>query len=112
MGNKMKEENIPETEFGTVIVETLELIGIEIKNEDWGKFYISTNPQGKPQYTTDTSPNAGAGYMKNHLEVDGKTKIIVHYQVLQYLLVHYEFLILILIQTDKYFLRVVMMLLK
>jgi len=75
MGNRIRKQNVPQPGFGTVIVETMELIGLEIKDAEWGKLYISTNPQGKPEYTTDISPNAGAGYMKNHLEVDGSTKI-------------------------------------
>ena len=75
MGNRIRKQNIPQPGFGTVIVETMELIGLEIKDATWGKLHISTNPLGKPEYTTDISPNAGAGYMKNHLEVDGSTKI-------------------------------------
>ena len=51
------------------------MVDLEIKNAEWGKLYISTNPQGNPQFTTDISNGAGSGYMVHHLEVDGSTKI-------------------------------------
>jgi len=47
-----------------------EVVGMELKDDTYGKLFISTNPNSTPQYTTDTA--TGAGYMENHLEVDGK----------------------------------------
>jgi hypothetical protein len=72
VGSLVREENDPNPGFGVVVQEELKLVGLEIKNAEWGKLYITTNPQGKPQYTTDISNGAGSGYMVNHLEVDGK----------------------------------------
>jgi len=73
--NIIRENNNPNPGFGVVVVETLKTVGLEIKNAEWGKLYITTNPQGKPQYTTDISNGDGSGYMIHHLEVDGSTKI-------------------------------------
>jgi hypothetical protein len=73
--NIIRENNNPNPGFGVVVVETLKTVGLQIKNVEWGKLYITTNPQGKPQYTTDISNGAGSGYMVHHLEVDGSTKI-------------------------------------
>ena len=73
--NTIREDCIPSNDFGTVVQETLATIGLEITNAEWGKLYISTNPTGDPEYTTDISNGAGEGYMVHHLEVDGSTKI-------------------------------------
>jgi hypothetical protein len=54
----------------TSSISTIEVVGMELKSETHGKLYITTDPDGEPQYTTDTT--TGAGYMVNHLEVDGK----------------------------------------
>jgi len=61
VGNLVRENNNPNPGFGVVVQEELKLVGLEIKNAAWGKLYISTNPQGKPQYTTDISNGAGSG---------------------------------------------------
>jgi hypothetical protein len=70
--NTVRENNNPSPGFAVVVQEEAKLVGLEIKNAEWGKLYISTNPQGDPEYTTDISNGAGSGYMVNHLEVDGK----------------------------------------
>jgi len=52
---------------------TNEIVGMELKDETNGKQFISTNSNANPQYTADTATRAG--YMANHLEVDGNTQI-------------------------------------
>jgi len=66
VGNIVREENDPDPGFGVVVQEELKLVGLKIKNAEWGKLYISTNPLGKPQFTTDISNGAGSGYMVHH----------------------------------------------
>jgi len=73
--NTVSEENDLNEGFAVVVQEEAKLVGLEIKNAEWGKLYISTNRAGEPQYTTDISNGAGSGYMVHHLEVDGSTKI-------------------------------------
>ena len=48
-------------------------MGVEIQDLKYGKLFITTSVNRKPEYTLDTS--TGADYMNNHLEVDGSTRL-------------------------------------
>ena len=62
--------------FNSVIIatetNTNENVGLEIRDLKYGKLFITTSVNKKPEYTQDIL--TGAGYMNNHLEVDGKIK--------------------------------------